>query len=62
MIYAGNDVKARNDLFDSVSLLFLSTMTACESDDSFLFSVPVSILRMEGIKEDDNFWLLEAVC
>lgn len=62
MIFAGNNVNVQNDLFDSANLLFLTTMTACESDDSFLFSIPISILKMKGIKEDDNFWLLEAMC
>lgn len=62
MIYAGDGMKVQNDLFDSTNLLFLATMTACESDDSFLFSIPVSMLKIEGIEEDDNFWLLEANC
>lgn len=62
MIYAGDGMKVKNDLFDSTNLLFLATMTACESDDSFLFSIPVSMLKMEGIEKDDNFWLLEANC
>lgn len=62
MIYAGDDVKVHNDLFDSNSLLFLSTMTACKSDDSFLFLIPVSMLNIEGIEDDDNYWLFEGVC
>lgn len=62
MIYAGDDVKVHNDLFNSSSLLFLSTMTACKSDDSFLFLIPVSMLNIEGIEEDDNYWLFEVEC
>ena len=62
MIYGGSDVKVLNDLFNSNSLLFLSTMTACKSDDSFLFLIPVSMLNIEGIEEDDNYWLFEVEC
>lgn len=60
--YAGSDVSIENDIVRTNSgMLFLTSITCCESDDSFLFLISPETIEMDNISEDSNPWILEVV-
>lgn len=51
--------KVINDLLPTIDNQFLATLNYCGSDDSFLFMIPAETIQKDGVKADDNPWLLD---
>ena len=58
--YAGSDVSIENDIvLTNAGMSFLTSITCCESEDSFLFLIGPETLEMDNILEDSNPCILE---